>query len=306
VRDVEHALAEALGPEATLSRSTVSRICQAIKDEFDAWKTRDLSGITLDDLFCDASMFRMHQGSRAEPVLCSWGITTDGAKVLVGLHEGAAESYEAWLEAFRDLKARGLQPPLLGITDGAPGLVQAFEEAFDPSLRQRWVVHKARNVLAKVPRADQEEVKAASWSIFDAIEQQPGQAAVNEARRRAQAFARRYERDYPAAVACLMKDLPELTTFLRFPREHWLRVRHTNPLERTFGETRRGVKVIGRLPGERSCMSLVWAVLDRSSHGWRGLTQTPQGLRLLQDLRRQLLVDEQPREVIEETVTTAA
>ena len=36
-RDVEAALAEALGPEAALSRSTVSRICQQIRAEFDVW-----------------------------------------------------------------------------------------------------------------------------------------------------------------------------------------------------------------------------------------------------------------------------
>ncbi len=60
VRDVEAALGEALGPEAALSKSTVSRICEAIKDEFDAWKTRDLSGIELEYLFCDGSHFRMH------------------------------------------------------------------------------------------------------------------------------------------------------------------------------------------------------------------------------------------------------
>ncbi len=59
-------------------------------------------------------------------------------------------------------------------------------------------------------------------------------------------------------------------------------------IERTFGETRRRVKVIGRLPGEHSCLKLVWAVLDRASTGWRGFTMTPAGLRLLQDLRRSL------------------
>jgi hypothetical protein len=66
-------------------------------------------------------------------------------------------------------------------------------------------------------------------------------------------------------------------------------VRHSNFIERTFGETRRRVKVIGRLPGEHSCPSLVWAVLDRASRGWRGFTMTAAGLRQLQDLRRQLL-----------------
>jgi hypothetical protein len=39
--------------------------------------------------------------------------------------------------------------------------------------------------------------------------------------------------------------------------------------------------VIGRLPGEHPCMSLVWAVLDRASAGWRGVAVTPAGTRLL-------------------------
>jgi putative transposase len=66
------------------------------------------------------------------------------------------------------------------------------------------------------------------------------------------------------------------------------------------------VKVIGRLPGETTCLSLVWAVLDRASRGWRGLTMTPKGLRLLQDLPRQLLHPPTPEEVIDQAVTAAA
>jgi hypothetical protein len=42
-------------------------------------------------------------------------------------------------------------------------------------------------------------------------------------------------------------------------------------------------------PGETGCLTLVWAVLDRASAGWRGLAMTANGLRLLQDLRRSLL-----------------
>jgi hypothetical protein len=53
--------------------------------------------------------------------------------------------------------------------------------------------------------------------------------------------------------------------------------------------SRRRVKVIGRLPGEHSCLSLVWAVLDRASVGWRGIDTSVAGIRRLQDLRRQLL-----------------
>jgi putative transposase len=87
----------------------------------------------------------------------------------------------------------------------------------------------------------------------------------------------------------LLTDHQGLTAYLRFPAEHHHRIRHSNFIERTFGETRRRAKVIGRFPGETSCISIAWAVLDRASRGWRGLAMTPAGLRQLQDLRRNLL-----------------
>jgi len=312
VRDVEAALAEALGAEAALSKSTVSRICEAIKIEFEAWRTRDLSDVALDYLFLDGSHFKFHPGSPAEPVLCAWGISTEGAPVLVGLAPGESESHDAWADFLGDLLGRGLTPPLLVVSDGAPGLIGATEVVLAKSLRQRCLIHRARNVLAKVPKVAQSEVKAEFWKIFDDIDVPAGQEAVDMVRGRIASFEKRYASVYPAAVKCLTTDVASLTVYLRFPKEHWKRIRHSNFIERTFGETRRRVKVIGRLPGERSCLSLVWAVLDRASAGWRGVKHTPATTRLLADLRRQLL--EPPRSIApirideneEEAVTAVA
>jgi transposase-like protein len=117
----------------------------------------------------------------------------------------------------------------------------------------------------------------------------PGPEAETLVQQRIQAFAATYNTAFPAAVRCLLDDRQALTVHLRLPREHWQRIRHSNFIERTFGETRRRTKVIGRFPGETSCVSLVWAVLDRASRGWRGFTITATGTRLLQDLRHQLL-----------------
>jgi putative transposase len=304
-RDIEATLAEVLGPEAALSKSTVSRICAAIGEEFAAWRTRDLSGVRLDYLFLDASHFKMHPGAPAEPVLAAWGIDVDGKPVFVGLAPAASESTDAWDDFLADLKERGLGAPLLGISDGAPGLIGAFDRAFPASLRQRCLVHRARNTLAKVSAHDQPQVKADFWAIFEVGDAEPGDQAVAVAHRQAAEFATKWNSRYPSAVACVTDDLASLTVHLRFPAEHWHRIRHSNLIERTFGETRRRTKVIGRLPGERSCLSLVWAVLDRASRGWRGLTMTPRALRLLQDLRRQLL-HPPAEEVIDEAVTAAA
>ena len=302
-RDVEAALAEALGQEASVSRSTVSRICAQIKTEFDAWRARDLSGIVVDYLFLDASHFKYHTNAAAEPVLAAWGITTEGKPVFIGLDVAAAESHDAWAGFLADLGTRGLRCPLLVISDGAPGLIGAVETTMSAALRQRCLIHRARNVIAKAPKNAVTEVKADYWGIFEVPETiEPGLDAVAFVQDRIDAFARRWRDSYPAMVRCLLDDRESLTVYLRFPREHWTRIRHSNFIERTFGETRRRVKVIGRLPGEYSCLRLVWAVLDRAAVGWRGFTMTAAGLRQLQDLRRSLL--DPPAQLRPPTVTT--
>jgi putative transposase len=308
-RDIEATLAEALGDQATVSKSTVSRICEAIKTEFDAFKARDLCEVELEYLYLDGSHFKMHPGAPAEPVLVAWGITTDGKPVLLGIEPGSSESTDAWRDFLTSMTARGLRQPTLIISDGGAGLIGAVELVFPRSARQRCLIHRARNLLAKVPRHTQAQIKAEFWAIWNDIDTDPGNAAVAEATRRAKAFADKWAKLYPAAVECLMSDFEHLVAYLRFPKEHWGRIRHSNFIERTFGETRRRVKVIGRLPGERSCLSLVWAVLDRSSRGWRGVEMTPKIVRQLQQIRHELLGPPKKRSTeqeVNQTVTAAA
>src|SRR6516165_10587957 len=167
VRDVEAALAEALGDQAAISKSTVSAICQQMKDEYQAWAARRLDQVKLDYLFLDASFFRMHPGSPAEPVLAAWGITTDGKPAFIGLAPGTGESFDAWKDFLADLRDRGLASPLLVISDGAPGLIGAIEQVYPKALRQRCLIHRCRNLLAKIPAGMQAEVKDSYWKIFD-------------------------------------------------------------------------------------------------------------------------------------------
>ena len=291
VRDVEATLADALGDQAAISKSTVAQVCQAIKSEYDTWARRRLDDVVLDYLFLDASFFRMHPGSPAEPVLAAWGITTDGKPVFVGLAPGTGESTQAWADFLTDLTERGLRCPLLVVSDGARGLIAAIEQVFPEALRQRCLIHRLRNVLAKIPTGMQAEIRDGYWACFDTdeLKTEPGPRLVELVEARLTAFADRYGLTYPAAMKILLTDREGLTAYLRFPTEHHHRIRHSNFIERTFGETRRRAKVIGRFPGETSCISIAWAVLDRASRGWRGLAMTPAGLRQLQDLRRSLL-----------------
>ncbi|MGH3095536.1 MAG: IS256 family transposase, partial [Streptosporangiales bacterium] len=141
-RDVEATLAEALGEAATVSRSTVSRICAEISTEMVAWQQRRLDEVELDYLFLDASFFRYHVGAAAEPVLAAWGITTEGKPVFVGLDTSTGESTDGWSGFLTDLGQRGLRAPLLVISDGAAGLISAVEQTMPAALRQRCLIHR--------------------------------------------------------------------------------------------------------------------------------------------------------------------
>lgn len=240
---------------------------------------RRLDEIMLDYLFLDASFFRMHPGSPAERVLAAWDLTTEGKPVFVGL---APETGVDWLP---DRSARA-RPGclLLVVSDGAKGLIGAIEHIYPKALRQRCLIHRLRNVLAKIPTGMQAEVRDGYWAIFDTTDLtvEPGPRRVEIIDKRIEAFAAKYSDLYPAAMRILLTDKAGSTAYLRFPVEHHGRVRHSNFIERSFGETMRRTKFIGRFRGETSAISLVWAVLDRASAGWRGLTMTPVGTRLLQ------------------------
>jgi putative transposase len=206
-------------------------------------------------LFLDATYLAVRPEGPKEGVLVAWGFTADGQRVLLSVMLGVRESYEDWLELGRDLIARGLGAPLLIVADGAPGLVKAVEQCWPASDRQRCCVHRARNLYAKLP--ERERVKQAYWQALD--------DAINEqdAKQRLRALAGQLEKSgYTAASKCLADDLDALVVHLRYPTRHRRRWRSTNLLERSLGEVKRRTKVMGRFPGEESCLSLVWAVLD--------------------------------------------
>ena len=299
VRDVEALLEEAFGKQI-VSKSTVSRICEQTRERYRDWRRRRLEEYDLVYCFLDAIYLKLRPDDEpAEGVLCAWGMTLEGRKVLLGLQLGSRESYEDWLDFARDLTARGLRCPALVVADGAPGLWKAVAEAWPRALGQRCTVHKLRNLLAKLPERLHREVKARYWAAF---EERTPHAAEMQLR----ALAAAYSATYPSFARSLEQDLDALVVHLRFPYEHRKRTRSTNLLERTFVEVRRRTKVIGRFPGETSALSLIWAVLELASRGWRGVTMTPKAVAQIERLRRALATGEPlPELSIDEEVIAA-
>jgi len=125
-RDIEELLKDDNG-HILLSKSAISQLNERLWEEYEAFSKADLSGYDIVYLFSDAvyESLRLYK-SRKEGILVTWGILSSGAKVLLSMVLGSKESYDDWLEAFRDLRKRGLNDPVLGVTDGAPGLIRSF------------------------------------------------------------------------------------------------------------------------------------------------------------------------------------
>jgi transposase-like protein len=255
MRDVE-SLCEQAGL-GKLSKSTASRMCDELKDRFAAFKRRDLYEIRLVALFLDATFIAVRRDGPKEGVLVAWGFTEDGERVLLVVSLGMRESFDDWQALGRDLIARGLGAPMLIVADGAPGLTKAIEQCWPASDRQRCCVHRARNLYAKLPDRERERVKHAYWQALDEA------ISETDAKQRLQALVDQLDKEgFTAAARCLADDLDALVVHLRYPLRHRRRWRSTNLLERSLGEVKRRTKVMGRFPGETSCLTLVWAVLD--------------------------------------------
>lgn len=267
-RDIEDLAHEAgLGQ---LSRSSVSRLCRELRDRYRAFRARSLAGVRLLALFCDAIYLPVRPEGPREGVLVAWGFDLDGSRVLLDVCLGQRERLDDWLELGRGLTSRGLAEPLMVVGDGAPGLIRAIDELWPGADRQRCAVHRLRNILAKLPKnqALHDRVRAAYWAALDeAIA--PEQAAAG-----LRTLVGELSREYPSAAACLADDLSALTVHLGYPLRLRKRWRSSNLLERSLGEVKRRTKVMGRFPGETSCLSLSWAVMDLVIAGGRGLGLT--------------------------------
>jgi transposase-like protein len=91
---------------------------------------------------------------------------------------GSREDVETVRAFFQDMRSRGLDDPLLVVTDGAPGIIRAAEECFPRAARQRCLVHRMRNLVVKVPEPAWPEFKERVRACYQA----PSRAIARELR----------------------------------------------------------------------------------------------------------------------------
>jgi len=260
--DFGPALEQFLGSGAGLSATTITRLTAQWQDEAAAFARRDLSGTDYVYLWVDGIHLKVRLEQTKLCLLVMIGVRADGRKELVAVADGYRESTESWADLLRDCRRRGMTAPVLAVGDGALGFWKAVREVFPATREQRCWWHKQANVLAALPKSAHPSATAAMREIYNAEDIDKAQIAVK-------AFEIDFGAKYPKAVAKIVDDLDVLLEFYKYPAEHWIHLRTTNPIESTFATVRLRTKVT-KGPGSRAAgLAMAYKLIDAAQARWR-------------------------------------
>jgi len=258
-------LVEAMGADAGISKSEVSRICAALDEQVDTFRTRTLEHTEFCYVYLDATYLNVRNQSSqvtSMAVVVATGIAADGSREVLGVDVGDSEDETFWRGFLTALKQRGLHGVRLVISDQHAGLVKALKRSFQGAGHQRCRVHFARNLLAHVPKSHGDMVAA----VFRTIFAQPDAAAVSATW---DEVRDQLARSFPKIGPLMDEAKAEVTAFTIFPRAHWQKIWSTNPLERVNKEIKRRSRVVGIFPNPPAVIRLVGAVLADMHDEWQ-------------------------------------
>jgi len=264
--DFGEALGALLGRDApNLSPAVIARLRGEWEADYQHWQGRDLSARRYVYVWADGVYLQARMEPHAECMLVLIGATPEGKKELLGFQVGVRESTQSWRELLVGLKARGLTiAPELATGDGALGFWKALDEVSPTTRHQRCRVHKAANIMDKMPKSVQPTAKADLREIWAAPDRATAEAAVAT-------FAEKYGAKYEKAVTCLVKDRDALLTFYDFLAEHWDHLRTSNPIESVFATVRhRTVRTKGVL-SQDTAQLMVFKLVMAAAKTWRKL-----------------------------------
>jgi putative transposase len=255
-------LVESLGIKG-MDKSEVSRISKQLDGFVTEFKNRILEG-EYPYLWLDATFPKVREGGRvcSMALVIAVGVNQSGEREILGFDVGMSEDGAFWEEFLRKLVARGLKGVKFVVSDAHEGLKSAIKKVLTGSTWQRCRVHFMRNVLSQVPKKCQGMVSSIIRTIFAQNDQESAREqlrhVVDELRGR-----------FPKAMEILEAAEEDILAYMAFPREHWIQIHSTNPLERLNREIRRRTDVVCIFPNRDAVIRLVGTMLMEQNDEWQ-------------------------------------
>lgn len=240
-----------------VSSSTISELNKKAYVHIEQWRNRPLQGGKYPYVYVDGIYLKRNWGGEYEnvAVLVAIAVNKDGYREVLGAAEGMKEDKASWTEFFKWLRGRGLSGVQLIIGDKCLGMLEAAGEVFPEAKYQRCIVHFYRNVFSVVPKT---KIKHVALMLKAIHAQENREAALKKVEAVVEELKSMKLKE---AAKKVCDSFEETLTYMRFPSEHWTKIRTNNVIERLNREIRRRTRVVGTFPDGNSALMLVCARL---------------------------------------------
>lgn len=270
-RDAERVMAK-FGLKS-LSSMQVSRAAKLLDEDLQAWRNRPLGEIRY--LFLDARYEKARQGGvvRDAAVLSAIGVGADGCRRILGVSVALSEAEVHWRAFLDSLVARGMRGVQFITSDDHAGLKAARKAVLGGATWQRCQFHLAQNAIHHAPNAQIR--KRIGGELRDIWNAKNLGAAEAELKRLVAGYRDTAQPQKTQALAdWLEAAIPEGLAVFTLPQQHRMRMRTSNPIERTVQqELKRRTAKVRVFPNEASLLRLTTAVLVEIDETWAASTQ---------------------------------
>jgi transposase-like protein len=253
-----------------IEKSTVSEhFIEASRRRLEKLQARPLGEHAFCALMIDGTYFE------DQAVIVALGLTLQGHKVVLGLHQGATENATVVKHLLEDIRNRGVDfdIPRLYVLDGGKALHAAVRKMGGKcAVLQRCQEHKIRNVVGHLTEEYQSAVRCKMRNAYNMLEHGPAKRALDQLLRELMDLN-------PSAARSLEEGLDETLTVhrLRVPDKLRTTLRSTNPIESTFDTVETVCRHVKRWQGGDQYLrwvasGLLWAEARWNRiHGYRQL-----------------------------------
>lgn len=262
-RDIQSHLFEIYGTD--ISPELISEVANEIIVDVNKWQNSPLERM-YPVVYFDAVRIKIRNSANlvvSKAMHIALGVRSDGVKEVLGMLIDETESAAFWLSVFNELKSRGVEDILIAVTDGLPGLNQAFEAAFPKTMHQTCVVHLIRNSLILAASKNRSEQASALKAIYQAPTAQAAETALDEFEQ--SEFGRRY----PGAVKVWRNAWDRVIPFFAISPAIRELLYTTNASESLNRSIRKVIKTKRSFGNDDPARKLAWLTLKRVAEKWK-------------------------------------